>query len=307
MSAEEGPIDEKAEKSPRRRRTNANIKPAKESKSDEVVEPVAETSAPSERVYIETAPIPLELVGFTVAGRISDFDIRRKGKFGFINIGESVGTKPDKDTPRIYFRLKDYAEKGLLPRRGYNVLFKVNKEEAEDRFFASEIVLTEESKAQATEDKAKRSAALAAKREVKVSAAADPTPASAAEVPAVAQDSEPVEKTEEKKTNRKRSSQSSKRKANNHRELNLLVKLESAGVVKELTVSPGRLLGALKRDVAVLFEEPGDFVMHAKITEENPKGEFLTKKILRGLKTGDTILLLEAPQAAAAAVAEENA
>jgi hypothetical protein len=96
----------------------------------------------------ESKPVPAELMGKTVTGKICDVIKRGKGQFGFIYIGD--GSTPRSETPRIYFSFSEFTDENFLPRKGYSVEFTCAEDE-DKRAFAANVKLTAEGRQQAEE------------------------------------------------------------------------------------------------------------------------------------------------------------
>lgn len=211
-------------------------------------------------------PVPPELIGTEVTGKIFDIIKRFNGKsYGFILINSE--TSPKNQKPKIYFSLKDYEETGFVARKGYEIKFKVSKDDL-DRLCATNISLTAEGKVAA----ALREERIAKYRED--------------EEAGVVSREVKVKVDGEKKS----------RGPRHRREPNETVVPLTAtcdGKTEKVTVEAKifQSIGRLKHSCIEAFGVPADYSIYCQRTPENPEGILLTKVILKQMQEGDNIHL----------------
>lgn len=208
-----------------------------------------------EKRELRSVPVPPELIGTTVAGRICDIVRRGRGQFGFIFIGDDENSSRA-DTPRVYFNFKDYTETKFPPRRGYLVQFTC-AEDDEKRVLATDVKLTEQGLQEATirEEEFQKKVASGEQRAPR-----------------------------ERRERRERSDED---------EIPVALKVTCEGKVgeKQITVKLSQSIGKLKHTAAEEFDAVGEYTVYCHVSSENPEGTLLTRAILAEMTDNDVIHL----------------
>jgi hypothetical protein len=211
----------------------------------------------------ESTPVPDSMANTNQVGHIDEVVRPMIGgpiRFGFIYIGTDGGDS----RPRIYFNISDFQTKDFKPRKKYEVSFKVEKDDT-DRFFASNVELTDAGKE------------TASKREAEI---------------AEAKKAEDAEGGGEKKEGAAKA-KSGRKRAVDTREVKLKLTAEGFDGEKEVVAKLGESLGKLKHTcITALGTEDITLNVFAGAT-------LLSKELLREMKDGDAITLKALPAATA--------
>eukprot|EP00595_Chromulina_sp_UTEXLB2642_P002868 CAMPEP_0196763928 /NCGR_PEP_ID=MMETSP1095-20130614/5023_1 /TAXON_ID=96789 ORGANISM="Chromulina nebulosa, Strain UTEXLB2642" /NCGR_SAMPLE_ID=MMETSP1095 /ASSEMBLY_ACC=CAM_ASM_000446 /LENGTH=285 /DNA_ID=CAMNT_0042118197 /DNA_START=168 /DNA_END=1025 /DNA_ORIENTATION=+ len=222
------------------------------------------------RQRVQTAPISDEYLGKTVDGRICEkikVGVPPKVAFDFINLGDNIDAV--EDIPRVYFKRSAYQDDTyFFPRRGYYVAFEIAKD-AEGRYFAENVRLTEKGKEEAKISKAEADSKKAAR-------------VAAAEANEVVE-----EKAPQPPRSRPVRSKPRKPKVYDDRVVTFKVSSEGKDEVKDIEVKVGLSLGILKKDLIALFDAPSDYVI--TYVSEDGKDALLKGQILRNLPEGSRL------------------
>lgn len=227
----------------------------------------------------ETAvAVPKEFAGQNKNGVICEIIKKDKNRFGFIYIGD--GADLGAESPRIYFNFSEsgeWKEEAFVPRRGYQVAFQCGLD-AQERAFASNIVLTEAGKTTAAEreEAIKAGGGRAAGGAKPAAKAAAPKKEKAAAAAAGAED-----KPKEPRVRQRRA-----RNPENDRKINLKVTCKGKEGEQTIEVNLSETIGKLKHSATRAFECPVEFTVYHK-------GAFLTKEAYLALQDGDSVELAE--------------
>lgn len=275
-----------------RRRPKRRYNRRKSPKKTATTETAAAAAPAAPRAPRVVIPIPAELFNKPASGVVSEVITRGRGRFGFINIGDTQAGS--RETPRIYFHFSEFKETDFRPRRGYLVEFHVNRDET-DRAFASDVTLTAEGRVAAAERSARAEAQRAA-APAPAAAPAEPrakkaaAPAAAAPAPAERKPREPRERVEgEAREPRKRR----ERRTNpeDDRSIDLRVTCQGFAETKVVTAVISQSIGKLKHSATEAFGAPIEYNIFSAPNAEFPLGQFLTKAILRTLSNNDAVHL----------------
>ena len=238
----------------RRRPVNAGGKKNDDEDKEETNEKAGETGKEKPKRPSDI-PVPPELIGTEVTGKIFDILRRYNASYGFILINSE--TSPKNQKPKIYFNMKDYGEADFIARKGYEVQFSVSKDER-DRLCATNITLTPEGKVAAV---AREERIAKYKEEEAAAGGAAGT-------------------GDKKKFQRK-----------NDVPIPLTVTCDGKTETKTVEVRVFQSIGRLKHACIEAFDVPLQYSIYCQRTKENPEGILLTKTILKQMKEGDNVHL----------------
>lgn len=223
------------------------------------------------RKRLPDLPVPPELIGTEVTGKI--FDILRKYNFsyGFILINSE--TSPKNQKPKIYFNVKDYEEKEFIARKGYEVKFKIGKDE-KDRLCATNISLTPEGRVAAE----LREERIAKFKEDEAAALGSGESNSNTKLAGERKRSERSEKYQ-------------KRKELYDTIVPLTVTCDDKAETITIDTKIYQSIGKLKHACAEGFGVPLQYSIYCQRTNENPEGILLNKTLLKEMKAGDKVHL----------------
>jgi helicase MOV-10 len=226
----------------------------------------------------ERVPVPADLVGRTVVGKIVDVVERGKTSYGFIAIDKAV---------RVYFPMSSYAaDNGSKARRGYEVEFYCDKDD-KDRVFGSSVRLTPAGKETAVQreamiaaDKAASSGGNAVTKKAKSpnninqanQTMVSEKSTAAADATDVAVDGEKI-----KKRRRVRLT-----KPEDNKTVSLSCTSQNSAVTKSVDALLSQSIGKLKHTAVGVFSAPTTYSVYHK-------GALLTKAVLRTLRDNDLI------------------
>ena len=210
------------------------------------------------RQYPPTIPVPVEMMGTVVTGKITDLVRRGRGQFGFILIGDG----PRTESPRIYFNFKDYSDPKFPPRRGYLVELLCSEDD-EKRPYATNVKLTElgqeEAEAREEEYKKKQASGEGVKRNGRI-------------------------RRERREIE------------DDDRTVTLRVTCDDKDEVIELAVKVNQSIGKLKYNAVEEFGVTPEYSVFCNITPENPEGDMLNRTLLSEMADGDAIHLRNIPK-----------
>jgi len=272
MQAAKVPIaDDKNDRPRSRRRPVGAVQRNDEDNGDEKID------RPPRRPY---KSVPEDFLGKTYTGKVVDVIKRFRSTYGFILINLENVLKSER--PKIYFNNKDYDDADFVIRKGYDVEFKVAKDE-NNRLYASDLILTAAGKVAAAAREERIKAGVVPGRDHQPRTEKPATTTTAAGDGAAA----PVRKPRRP------------RPPANETAVVLQVACEGKTEIARIETKIFQSIGKLKYAAVEHFGVPDNYTIYCQRTPENPNGVMLNKSIMRSLQDNDMVFIGPPPPSAA--------